>query len=135
MRRNTSSSLRFFSVMYVYVHSRRKSRAFLVLLASTLFTTAHMRRISALRLRVLCSHTASTLPATVLVRLELLASTPFTTAHMRRNTSSSLRFFSVMYVYVHSRRKSRAFLVLLASTLFTTAYILRMPRLSIDGTA
>ena len=37
---------------------------------------------------------------------------------MRRNTSSGLRFALLVYVYVHSRRQSRAFLVLLASPRF-----------------
>ena len=38
---------------------------------------------------------------------------------MRRNTSSNLRFFSVTYALVRSRRKIRVFLVLLASPRFT----------------
>ena len=33
---------------------------------------------------------------------------------MRRISSSNLRFFSVVYVYVHFRRKSRVLLELLA---------------------
>ena len=33
---------------------------------------------------------------------------------MRRISASNLRFFSVMYVYVHFRRKSRVLLELLA---------------------
>ena len=33
---------------------------------------------------------------------------------MRRISASNLRFFSVVYVYVHFRRKSRALLELLA---------------------
>lgn len=40
MRRNTSSSLRFPSVMYDFVHSRRESRTLLVLFASL-----HLRRV------------------------------------------------------------------------------------------
>ena len=37
---------------------------------------------------------------------------------MRRNALSGLRFFSLMYVYVHSYWKSRAFRVLLATAPF-----------------
>ena len=39
----------------------------------------------------------------------------FFSSYMRRNTASRLRFFLLAYVYVRSRRKSRALLVLLAS--------------------
>ena len=46
---------------------------------------------------------------------------------MLRISSSSLRFVLLVYVYVHSRRQSRTFLELLASTHRNVgAYILRI---------
>ena len=51
---------------------------------------------------------------------------------MRRNTLSGLRFPSLTYAYVRSRREIRAFLVLLASLHLRMRTVLAMPRIALS---
>ena len=74
MRRNTSSSLRFPLVVYVYVHSRRGSLTLLVLLASKAKKSVYSRNTLS-NLRIFIGHVRlCTLPQKLLVLLVLLAS-------------------------------------------------------------